>query len=257
MPRDALTPNYEEVAEFYDLFADNSDIPFYLEYAKKVGGPILDIAAGTGRVSIELARNGFDVVSLEKSPSMLAVARMKLENLPQNMSEKMRLVEGSMVDFAIDCQFPMIVIPASFGHAMTTEEQLSTLQCIKKHLSEDGLFILDLFPGGRHLATAEFEDSPKRLDDGRIVRRKGRTTPDPIEQILKVELVYEVESADGMHRERIGVESGAAIIFNREANLLIRMTGFRIVEEFGTFDKAPYHSDASRRILVLKHDFTE
>lgn len=77
-----MNSGYEGKAEVYDLFADTFDLPFYLQYARKKGSPILDIAAGTGRVAFELAHNGFEVTALEKSPSMLAVARRKKKRFP-------------------------------------------------------------------------------------------------------------------------------------------------------------------------------
>ncbi len=248
-----LDSGYEGVAEFYDVFADTSDLPFYVQYAKKKGSPILDLAAGTGRVTFELARNGFEVTALEKSPSMLAVARRKQKELSNETASRVTFVEGCMTDFALDEKFALVIIPSSFGHALTSEAQLSTLRCIKNHLLPDGLFILDLYPGALNLNPTRFEDSPVSLPDGRVVTRSGRTSPDPVAQIIRMALVYEVHTADGEHLEVIEVESGASIIYNREADLLVRMTGFEAVDELGSFEGEPYHSESHRRILVLRH----
>ena len=73
------------IAEFYELFADNDDLPFYLKYAKRYSSPILDIAAGTGRVTFALALEGFEVTSLEKSASMLKVARQKYDGIVESI----------------------------------------------------------------------------------------------------------------------------------------------------------------------------
>ncbi len=53
-----LSPGYDGVGEFYDLFTDDSDIPFYIWHAEKMGSPILDVAAGTGRVDNSCKRLG-------------------------------------------------------------------------------------------------------------------------------------------------------------------------------------------------------
>jgi len=63
------------------LLAQNDDIPFYLEQAKKQNSPILDLAAGTGRVTIPLAEAGFKIFSLESSEAMLNHAKKKITNL--------------------------------------------------------------------------------------------------------------------------------------------------------------------------------
>ncbi|MFX0046327.1 MAG: class I SAM-dependent methyltransferase [Candidatus Hermodarchaeota archaeon] len=248
-----LDSGYEGVAEFYDIFADTSDLPFYVQYARKQGSPILDLAAGTGRVTFELARNGFEVTALEKSPSMLAVARRKHKMASKETAPRVTLVKGCMTDFALREKFALVIIPASFGHALSSETQLSTLRCIKNHLLPDGLFILDLYPGAMNLNPTRFEDPPASLPDGRVVTRSGRTNPDPVAQILRMTLAYEVQTADGEHLESIEVESGVSIIYNREADLLVRMSGFEAVDELGSFKGGPYHSNSKRRILVLRH----
>ncbi|MFO7836951.1 MAG: class I SAM-dependent methyltransferase [Candidatus Thorarchaeota archaeon] len=121
---------YEGVAEFYDLFADNSDISFYTSYAHETGSPVLDLAAGTLRVAVPLAKEGFRVFALEKSPSMLSIAREKLDRLSKPAESRITLIEGDMTDFGFDIAFSLVIIPASFAHALTTEEQLPTLESI-------------------------------------------------------------------------------------------------------------------------------
>ena len=86
-----LREGYEGIGEYYDLFASNEDTPFYVELAKQQGSPILDVAAGSCRVSLELAREGFDVYALEKSPSMLSAARMNLQAASQELSQRVTL----------------------------------------------------------------------------------------------------------------------------------------------------------------------
>ncbi|MFW9794655.1 MAG: class I SAM-dependent methyltransferase, partial [Candidatus Thorarchaeota archaeon] len=129
-PFENLSAGYEGIGEFYDVFADNSDLPFYIKYAERLGSPILDIAAGTGRVTFALAHKGFEVVALEQSPSMFSVAKKRLQDIPREVADRITIVEGSMTNFALDKKFRLIIIPTSFGHAMTTEDQLSTLRCI-------------------------------------------------------------------------------------------------------------------------------
>ncbi|MCK5264515.1 MAG: class I SAM-dependent methyltransferase, partial [Candidatus Thorarchaeota archaeon] len=83
---------YEGVGRFYDLFVDNSDIPFFLKYAKKIGSTILDLAAGTGRITFALAEDGYEVVALESSQSMLDVAKQKLKQASPDIANKVILV---------------------------------------------------------------------------------------------------------------------------------------------------------------------
>jgi SAM-dependent methyltransferase len=242
---------YEQIGDYYDSFADNGDLPFYIAWAKKLGSPILDVAAGTCRISIALAKAGYEVVALEKSRSMMDAALRKISSLPNGVADRINLVEGDMTEFSLNRKFPLIIIPTSFGHALTTNAQLNTLRCIKNHLSDDGMFILELFPGAVQNEWAKFEEGPKMLDDGRRVIRKGELKSDFLKQIMTVKLEYLVTHNDGSE-EKIDVNSDVAIIYNREADLLLRLVGFLVVHEYGSFDSNPYDSESARRILILK-----
>jgi SAM-dependent methyltransferase len=251
-PIEDLESGYEGVGEFYDLFADNTDIPFFLEFARTTGSPILDLAAGTGRVTFALAQEGFEVVALEHSSSMMAEARKKLESSPKEVSSRITLVEGSMKEFSLDQRFPLVIVPNSFVHLLTTQDQLSTIHCVKEHLTDDGLFILDLYPGEHQYERATFEDAPVNLPDGRTVKRYGVIQSDFLNRLMRVELTYTVRNPSGQVINEIDIVSGAALIFKQEVDNLIRMSGMHIEYEFGDFEKNPYTPDAGRRIFILK-----
>jgi SAM-dependent methyltransferase len=242
---------YDGVGQFYDLFADNSDIPFFLKYAQKMGSPILDLAAGTGRISLVLAHEGYQVVALENSPSMFAVAKQKVADKPE-LAERITLIEGNMTDFQLDRKFELILIPNSFGHALTTEDQLSTLRCIHNHLSDSGIFILDLYPGAMQHEHAEFHDNPVSRPDGSIVERIGTINSDFLHQIMQVSLKYIVRNSNDEIIDEVSVESAAALLFNREVDLLLHISKFEVVDEFGDLNENPYTSESGRRILILK-----
>ena len=251
-PVEDLESGYEGVGEFYDLFADNADLPFFLEFARKTGSPILDLAAGTGRVSFALAQEGFEVVALEHSSSMMDVARKKLENSPKEVSSRITLVEGSMKDFSLDQKFSLIIVPNSFIHLLTTHDQISTIQSVEEHLADDGIFILDIYPGEHQYEHATFEDAPARLPDGRTVTRSGTIHSDIPTRLMRVEIRYTVKDIDSQVINEIDVVSGAALISKQEADQLIQRSGFHIEKEYGDFDKNPYTPDSGRRIFILK-----
>lgn len=250
-PLEQYRHGYENAARFYNLFADNIDLPFYLEYAKKQGSPILELAAGTGRVSLVLAREGFEVHSLEASPDMLQEFRRRLSLETSDVVERIHILESDMTDFNLRQRYPLIVIPTSFGHALTTDEQLSLLHCVHEHLQDDGVFIVDLFPGGIQPRSASFSENPVPIEDGKTVTRSGVISTDPISQIMALDLTFTIRDGSGNILEQIIQKSGAAIIYNREMDLLLRMSELKIVEEFGTFNMHPYSVESGRRILVV------
>ena len=254
---DSTLSGYEGIGQFYDLFADNSDIPFFLKYAKRIGSPILDLAAGTGRVSFALAEEGYEVVSLEQSPSMLDIARHKLNSVDNVTAGRITIIEGDMTQFNLDRKFSLVIIPTSFSHAMTTEAQLSTLSCIYNHLADSGGFILDLYPGALQHEHACFKENPVPLPDGTTVEREGEIHSYPIKQLMDFKLRYITRDKNGEIIEEVQVNSPVALLYNREVDLLLRLSRFQIIDEFGDFEGNPYKHDSARRILILKKSVKE
>ena len=64
--------------ELYDLaFGPGPCEPFYREEARRAAGPVLELACGTGRLTVPIARDGHEIVGLDASPTMLEAARSK------------------------------------------------------------------------------------------------------------------------------------------------------------------------------------
>ena len=132
--------------EVYDARVGDQpgDIEFYKRLAldsHAAGQPVLELACGTGRVSIPIAREGVQLVGLDRSPEMLARAREKSAGL-----EVVRWVEGDMRRFELPERFGLVFIPfRSFLHLMTIDDQLSCLGCIREHLLPDGRLALNIF----------------------------------------------------------------------------------------------------------------
>jgi len=82
-----------------------ADLPLWRELAADVGGPVLDVGAGTGRVSLDLARAGHEVVALDSDPALLAALRRRAGGLA---------VETALADartFALDRRFALVLAP--------------------------------------------------------------------------------------------------------------------------------------------------
>jgi SAM-dependent methyltransferase len=124
--------------------AVRDDIPFYLGLAleaKAAGKSVLELACGTGRVTIPIAEAGVDIVGLDSSPAMLEVARHKSQGIAN-----LRWVQGDMAGFAIEGAYGLIIIPwRSFLLLLTTESQVSCLSAIYQHLLPGGRLALNFF----------------------------------------------------------------------------------------------------------------
>jgi SAM-dependent methyltransferase len=133
--------NLEEFADArgYDL-QDQSDtgVAFYAALARETGGPVLELACGTGRVSIPIARLGFAVTGLDIVPGMVAVAREKSAGLPT------RWVEGDARTFDLGEQFRLIFVTGNaFQAFLTRADQEALLGRVRAHLDDEGLFAFE------------------------------------------------------------------------------------------------------------------
>ncbi len=109
--------NLEEFADPVDYdHQDSSDtgLAFYTALAQEAGSPVLEIACGTGRISIPIARLGFAVTGLDIVPGMLEQARRKSIGLP------IRWVEGDARTFDLGEQFRLIFLTGNAFQAFLT-----------------------------------------------------------------------------------------------------------------------------------------
>ncbi|MCK5302324.1 MAG: class I SAM-dependent methyltransferase [Candidatus Thorarchaeota archaeon] len=244
------TKSYRDAAEYYDLFTVSNDIPFYLSMAEKYGSPILELACGTGRVALKLAEADYEVVGVDATRQMLKVAREKASNLPGNVRCPVSFLRGDVTDLDLQQKFPLVIIPSSFRFCLTTEEQLECLSSAKRHLTEDGVFILDLYPGDGQQEEGEWSEEA-HTTSGRHVKRSGRFVADFSKQIQYRTFILEITESDG-ETWTIETENAVALINDKEADRLLRLSGFEVLKEYGDWDFKPYSPGMRRRILVLR-----
>ena len=240
---------YRDTARFFDLFAERPDETLYLELAKRFGSPILELACGTGRITLLLAQAGYNITGIELSPEMLEIAQEKLRQLPEDVQSQVSLNSGDMTNFQLDQKFAMVIIPWSFKLLLTTDDQLACLNQVRKHLDEDGVFILDLYPH----EIIDFDETEKHTaeSDGTTITRTYIYSTDLMTQLRHCTAHVDVVFSDGK-TEHLETESVVSIIMPREAELLVRAAGFEIVEEYGGNDFSKYTVDDWKRGLILK-----
>ena len=137
MPKDKNL--YLDSAHLYDAcikrLYDDRDIPFFLSYAKP-GMNILEIACGTGRISIPLAKKGASITGMDLSRPMLQVLQTKLRFEEKAVQDRIHYHEADMTDFDLNREFDLIIIPLYSFQALTTDnDRKRCLACIKNHMN--------------------------------------------------------------------------------------------------------------------------
>ncbi len=242
--------DYEFVAEFYDHvvpYRDRADIDFYREEAERSGGPVLELGCGTGRVLLPIARSGTQIVGVDLSAHMLAVCRRRLENEPEAIQARVRLIQGDMTTVELDKQFRLITIPfRAFQHLLTVDAQVRALENAYGQIQPGGHLVMDVFNPSLHALTSdstgeEFGEEPEfELEDGRRVVRTHRIIErDPIDQISSVELIYRVKYPDGRSKRLIH-SFKMRHLFRFELEHLLARCGFEVESVYSDFDRKPY-----------------
>ncbi len=132
-------------AALYDVSVPDWDgeIDFYREFARQAKEreqSVLEIACGTGRVTLPLARDGVDIVGMDLDEEMLHVARQKSEGIPN-----VGWVRADMRSFDLSRTFGLIISPGhSFQFMCTPEDQVRALESFKRHLTPDGTLIIHI-----------------------------------------------------------------------------------------------------------------
>ena len=131
-------------AEFYQFYTRDfrKDIPIYLEFAAKLGGPVLEVGCRTGRVACQLAGAGHDVLAIDTARPMLEVGVEQV----RPFSERVRLGDHDMRHQPTAERFPVVLVTLfTFNDLIDVEEQRLFLRHVKASSASPGVVILDLF----------------------------------------------------------------------------------------------------------------
>jgi len=224
-----------------DVYTD--DIPFYVEYAKKQNGEVLELGCGTGRVAIPIAKAGLYVTGLDLSTQMLDVFREKLAASP-GLADRITLVHGNMADFCFGRKFPLIIVPFRAFLCLTKERDIeNSLVCVREHLTDDGLFVVDVFntrPNmdnwchGEEIQWEKFDEKSGR----HVVKKVGQDKIDRENQIIYLHFAFEVTYPD-KRTERIVDELKLKYYYNAQLRAHVEKAGMEVAEEYSWYDKTP------------------
>lgn len=260
----AAPSEYDTFAAVYDFEYDEliEDIPFYCDLARQADGPVLELGAGTGRVLIPVAEAGVEVVGLDQSPAMLAVAREKVAGLPPDVQARISLAEGDMRDFDLGAaRFALVYIPfRAFLHMLTVADQLSALAAIRRSLRPGGRLALAFFDPRLDLiaarttarATTPFIERVTPLLDGARVVQWNAPRYDPLRQVMATEFIYDRLDRDGRLIERVYRHLTLRWIYRYEAEHLFIRAGFEVEALYGGFDGRPFESEGDEQVWVLR-----
>lgn len=255
---------YDFHAGCYDAVYEwqRSDIAFYVAEAQRAGSPVLELACGTGRVTIPVAQASIDVVGIDSSPAMLDRFRERLADVDADVQERITLVEADMRDFELgEERFNLVYCPfRSFLHLMTVEDQMACLETVRRHLRPDGRFALNFFqPSLEVIARSMASNAPVRRTQefrhpvtGNKVIMHITTKHDVLDQIIQQYNIEDELDADGRVVSRTYKPLILRWIYRFEFEHLLARCGFEVEDLYGTFDRAPLTQEHSELVWIAR-----
>lgn len=169
----------------YDLLFDDrsDDVRFYVGLCRG-HGRVLEYGAGTGRVTVPVARAGCSVVAVEREPAMLDGLRERLSREPDELRARVTPAPGDATTLDLDERFERVLFPFNgLAHLHSAEALWGFFTMVRKHLTPMGLFAFDLWLPEPRLLQGDVLESGRFLDP---------TTREPV--TLREEFAYDALS---------------------------------------------------------------
>jgi SAM-dependent methyltransferase len=246
---------YSSIADYYDLEFDHfdADLDLYRGYAEIIGGPILELGCGTGRLLLPLARDGYEITGVDTSFDMLERARARLEEA-RLANGQLRCLDMRRLDELPDDHFRLVFCAVnSFLHLDSREDQLAALHSARRVLRHRGLLIMDVFhPAPPTLQSIDDRltlDGTWTLPDGSRVDRFSYRRVHPASQIIDTTLLFDVTTPDGMMRRK-STSYQTRYVHHFEMVGLLETAGFEIETVLGSYTLDPFEDDSTEMIFV-------
>lgn len=222
--------SYDEAfAEHYERWAAHmtEDVPFYVELAKEADGPVVELAVGTGRVAVPVARAiGRRVIGIDSSPAMLEQAR-------EAGGDLLDLRLGDMVELELEEPAALIYCPfRALFHLPTWADRRRVFERVAASLRPGGRFAFNVFAFDHAIAA--------RLD--------GQRQEEPVPHTLRY--------AVGDNRVDIVLASGGSSSLwwgtKNEWLGLIDVAGLELEALYGGFERQPFDDESREYVWVAR-----
>jgi len=250
-----------DLARYYDLDLrdDPGDLDLYRALLTRLDGPVLELAAGSGRLAVPLALAGHEVVALDNDPAMLArTAAAWAARRGRRPAARLRTVEADLTTVRLDERFGLVFIGLNSLFLLPgPAAQAAAFVTIAAHLRSDGIAVVDvLLPDADDLS----------LYDGRLLVEWVRDDPETGEQVVKlasarhdaatatVDLtqLFDASPRDGGPVRRAIRTDRLHLVNVRELTLLAEAAGLVVEDIVGDYQMGPIGPGVERAVLLAR-----
>ena len=238
--------------ETYDLEVEpyDDDQPLIEHWARALGGPLLDLACGTGRVALRLAAQGYQVTGVDLVPEMIGLARQKA-------AARALSVEWVVADaraFQLQRQFPFIFMVCNAFQFFPAREDLEGLLArVREHLTPQGCFLFETRNPSRLNLQQLRHPEPQHYTttDGRQLDITEAQDYDPLTQVQYYtrQLTF---TAPGGQQEVKTLRTALRYIYPQEMEALLFYNGLQIRACYGNWQQEPLTATSPSMIYVCQ-----
>jgi SAM-dependent methyltransferase len=249
----------EALARLYDLDLsdDPGDLDLLLALAARAGGPVLELASGSGRLTVPLAKAGHDVTGVDTDPAMLARARRAADDAGMATARRVRLVrdDARTVRLADAGSYGLALIPLNSVFLMGTRaDQAAAVATLAAHVAPGGLVMVDAWlPEAEDLARYDgrvvLEWTREDPETGRTVTKSGSAIYEAASASVRLTTIFE-EGRQGEAPVRWVRVDRLRLVTPDELVVFAEAAGLRVETLAGDYDLGPLDGGADRVVLV-------
>jgi SAM-dependent methyltransferase len=242
-----------------DLSEDPGDLDLYLALTGQTGGPILELAVGSGRLAVPLAADGYEVTGVDLDPAMLARARAAADGAGVTTARRLTLVTGDAREVRLPSAgtFQLAFIPLNSLFLMGSRaDQAAAVATLAAHLAPGGLAVVDCWlPDAEDLARYDgrvvLEWVREDPATGHTVTKTGSAVWDPTASTVRLTTVFEAGPQGEPPVRWVRVDR-LRMVGPDELAAMAEAAGLRVEAIAGDYELGPLELGADRAILLAR-----
>ena len=237
-------------ANIYDGMNTNiADLQFYKRWLpQSKDARILELCCGTGRLTLPIAKDGYNIWGVDYTSSMLEQAKIKASEAGLEIN----FIEADIRTLNLQEKFDLIFIPFnSIHHLYKNEDLFKTLNVVRNHLKDGSLFLLDCFnPNIQYIVEGEKGQkviAEYTTNDGREVLIKQTMRYENKTQVNRIEWHYFING------EFNSIQNlDMRMFFPKELDSYLEWHGFNIIHKYGGFEEEAFNDNSEKQIFVCQ-----
>ena len=238
--------DYDSFADIYTHWTDTSasaraNLSFYIDDTAAVG-PVVELGVGDGRIAVDAAARGCDVIGVDASSAMLALCRHRAQQA--GVTDRITLLEADFREFALGEPAGLIALPYhSIGHLLTLDDKRQAMRQVYTQMRPGGQFLFDDFlmtPAlMAHMRQVQLRAAYRSPAGADVLLWVASLVDEHAQSITVVTWEDELD-ANGLLNRRRYRRLSLTWLEPTQARQLLEDTGFAVEACFGDFQSTPF-----------------